>query len=268
MKLNASFYQQFDADLSRDVPAEGYGGWQQAQIEIAPEHTALVVMHVWEFGTPADYPGWYRCVEYIGRAQRICREVFGPLLTAVRRSGFNLVHVAGGSEYYKKYPGYKLVESLAGPEPKPDGVASDPALDRLHKLRGQRVFVGPHNEADVGRGFANLDFAPQARPLDDEPIAATSGQLLAWCRSRGINHLIYTGFAIDGCLLISPGGMIDMSRRGVMCSTIRQAVTAIENKETARQELAKQLALWRVGLLMGFVLELDDFIQALPAPGR
>lgn len=62
---------------------------------------------------------------------------------------------------------------------------------------------------------------------------------------------------------MSPGGMVDMSRYGVMCSTIREAVTAVENKETAREEREKQQALWRVAINSGFVFGLDDFIRAV-----
>src|SRR5690348_7998363 len=73
MKIAANYYQQFDADLRRSASGEGYGGWQRAEIEIG--RAALVVMHAWEAGTPAQYPGWYRAVEYIPRSQAICREV-------------------------------------------------------------------------------------------------------------------------------------------------------------------------------------------------
>lgn len=263
MKIRASYYQQFDADPSLDVPGEGYGGWQSSDIEIAPEHTAVVVMHAWEWATRETYPGWYRAVEYIPRAQRIYETVFPQLLAAVRASNLSVIHVAGGGDYYKKYPGHAKVMALDAPECRHEPVISDPAMDALRTLRAERVFVGRHNEADVARGFASNDFPAVARPLDHEPVAATSEQLFAVCKDAGINHLIYTGFAIDGCLLMSPGGMIDMSRHGMMCSAIRQAVTAIECKETARDELGKQIAMWRVGLLFGFVFELDDFLAAL-----
>ncbi len=62
---------------------------------------------------------------------------------------------------------------------------------------------------------------------------------------------------------MSPGGMLDMRRYGVICSTIRQAVTAVENRETARTEAGKELALWRVALAFGFVFELDDILRML-----
>jgi len=264
MKIRASYYQQFDADLKLDVPGEGYGGWRTAEIEISPEHTALVVMHAWDCGTPQEFPGWYRCVEYIPRANEICRAVFPRLLTAVRSSPLKLFHVVSHSGYYENYPGYKRAVKLAGPAPpEHEQAPTDPVIERLRQFRAENVFVGRHNQEDVDRGFKRLDFAPEAMPLGDEGIAATSEQLFALCKESGVSHLIYAGFAIDNCLLLSPGGMSDMSRRGIMCSTIRQAVTAVENKETARKELAKEIALWRVALLYGFVFDLEDFISAL-----
>jgi hypothetical protein len=82
-----------------------------------------------------------------------------------------------------------------------------------------------------------------------------------------VNHLVYIGFAINWCLLMSPGGMVDMGQHGVMCSAIREAVTAIENRETARGEREKEQALWRIALQWGFVFGLEDFtrmVRALP----
>ena len=62
LRLPAQLYRQFDADYARDVPGEGYGGWQTVDVELAPAHTALVVMHAWDCGDPAAYPGWRRAV--------------------------------------------------------------------------------------------------------------------------------------------------------------------------------------------------------------
>jgi hypothetical protein len=264
MLIRAHYYQQFDADPTLDVPAEAYGGWKTAVIELAPEHTAVVVMHAWDFGKPHEYPGWRRCVEYIPRAEAICRTVFPKLLTAVRTSGLKLFHVVSRGNYYKQYPGYKLAVELAGPEPEePERISPDPVLAKLKRFRAEHVFVGKHNEDDVRHGFERLDFAPEAKPYDNEPVAETGHQLFALCKHFDVNHLIYTGFAINWCLLLSPGGMHEMSSRGLMCSAIREAVTAVENKETARRELCKELALWRVALAFGFVFNLEDFLDAL-----
>ena len=259
----ANYYQQFDADYGRDVPAEGYGGWQRTEIELDLDHTALVSMHAWETGTRELYPGWYRAVEYIPRAQEICRTVYPRLLTAVRSAGATLFHVVGGGNYYQSLPGYRRAVALAGPPPPaPETVPADASLKKLQELRSQRVFVGPHNAADVQRGFAQLDFPTEARPVGDEGVAENGHQLLALCKHHGINHLVYFGFAINWCLFMSPGGMLEMSRHGIMCSAIRQATTAVENRDSARQQWAKELGLWRVALAWGFVFDVDDLVAA------
>jgi hypothetical protein len=182
----------------------------------------------------------------------------------VRSSELRLFHVVSSGGYYKDCAGYKMAVELAGPEPPPvERIEPDPVLKSLQEFRSEHVFVGKHNQEDVRRGFERLDFAREAKPLGDEPIADNDDQLFAVCRHFSVNHLIYAGFAINWCLLLSPGGMHDMIRRGIMCSAIRQAVTAVENKETAREELCKQIALWRVALAFGFVFDVDDFIAAL-----
>lgn len=264
--LPVSYYAQFDADFTRDVPAEGFGGWQQAEVEFSLRHTAVVLMHAWDTGTRDRYPGWHRAVEYIPRADQICQTVLPPLLAAVRASPLPLFHVVGGGDYYRRHPGYLHTARLAGPAPAPPAaVATDPSLERLRRFRRDQVFPGAANQQDVARGVTDLGFAAGAEPLAGEAIAEDSHQLLALCRQTGVNHLLYAGFAINWCLLLSPGGMAEMSRHGLMCSVLRQAVTAVENKETARHELAKELALWRIAVEFGFVVEVDELCAALNA---
>ncbi|MCC6443269.1 MAG: hypothetical protein IT210_07410 [Armatimonadetes bacterium] len=263
--LPASYYRQFDADYTRDIPGEGYGGWQKQRIEISREHTGVVVMHAWDVGTLEEYPGWYRAVEYIPRSYEICRSVLPPLLSAVRASGLKLFHVVGGGDYYEGYAGYRRAVELAGPEPESGfpQAESDPALQNLYRLKAECSFPGKHNQPDISWGAPGVVFPLEARPEGEEGIAENGQQLFALCRETGINHLIYAGFAINWCLLLSPGGMADMQKRGVMCSAFRQAVTAVENRETARRELCKELGLWRVALAFGFVFDVDDFIGAI-----
>ncbi len=264
INIPAGYYQQFDADYALETPGKGYGGWQRSEIKIDTDHTAFVVMHAWDTGSPEEYTGWYRAVEYFPRAEQICREVFPPLLQAIRSNGMKLFHVAGGGRYHENHPGYRAAVELAGPEPDPvESVERDPVYEELNRFRVERVFPGAGNTADIKRGFDRIDSAPQARPEPDEGVAENGHQLAALCRAHGINHLIYMGFAINWCLLMSPGGMLDMRRYGVICSTIRQAVTAVENRETAATEAAKELALWRVALAFGFVFEVKDVMEML-----
>lgn len=264
MKINAHYYQQFDADLGRAVPAEGYGGWKQGQIELNRGRTALVVMHAWDAGTAEAYPGWYRAVEYLPRAAKVTCEVFPAVLGAARASGFAVLHVVGGGDYYKNLPGYQRAVRLAGPSVACPKISKpDPVMDALHQFRSESVFVGAHNRGDCGKGFEKLDFPAEAKPVGDEGVAENAQQLFALCEAQGINHLIYMGFALNWCLLMSPGSMLEMSRHGVMCSAIRQGVTAVENKESARGELHKEEALWRTSLAFGFVFDDFEFVRAV-----
>jgi hypothetical protein len=262
--LPAHYYQQFDADFNQEIPAEAFHGWKKAPVEISLEHTAVVVMHAWDVGTRAQYPGWHRTVEFFSRSTEICRNVFPPLLNAIRSSGFQLFHVAVKGDYLQKYPGYQKAMKLAGPSPAPpETIETDPFLEKLKEFKEKNAGAGTHNLADIAKGFKKLDFPIEAKPKDHEGIAEDAHQLFALCKAAKVNHLIYAGFAINWCLFHSPGGMNDMRKRGLMCSAFRQAVTAVENKESAKAEWGKELALWRVAILHGFVFDVDDFIQAI-----
>lgn len=268
LRIRTNYYQHFSADFSLPVPEHGFGGWKTTELAFPAEHTGVVVMHAWDCGAYEQFPGWYCAVPYIPRAAETAKQVFPGLLEAVRKSPVPLMHVVGSGDYYKKRPGYLRAVELAGPTPPgPETIASDPARDELSQFRQANVFPGTQNIPDIQKGFARLDFDPYAMPLDSEFICENGHQLFAVCKKLGVNHLIYAGFAIDGCLLISPGGMVDMNQRGLMCSALRQATVAIENKESAATQSAKELALWRVALLFGFVFDVDDFTSGLKSLG-
>lgn len=253
----AWLYNQTDADPSLDVPGEGYTGWQRHTIDLSSQHTALVVMHAWAFGG-GPHPGVYRAVEYKVRSEPIARDVLPPLIEAVRAAPLRVYHVTSSHDYATQHPNYGLPRQ---PAEKVDG---DPCYDALRKLRGDCAFPGRANNADINAAFKHVDFPPGVEPHGDEPVCDNADALLAACKRDGVNHLIYTGFAINWCLLMSPGGMVDMARHGLLCSTIREATTAVENRESARTEAHKEEALWRIAMHFGFVFDLDAFVAALP----
>ena len=264
VKVSANYYEQFDADYDLDFPAEGMGGWQKQEIPLALERTALVVMHAWDIGDSDTYPGWFRACEEAPRTYEVCRVIFPRLLATVRASELKVFHVVAGGDYFKAYPGYKRAVDLAGPEAEPLPRAEpDPVLSELQQFRSDNVWVGAHNREDVRRGSPLRTFAKEAVPVEEEGVAENGHQLFALCRDAGVNHLIYAGFDLNLCLTSSPGGMHDMQKYGVMCSTIREATVACENKETARTELCKDIGLWYVALMFGFVFDLDDLLMAI-----
>jgi nicotinamidase-related amidase len=268
--IKTLYYQHHDADHSLDVPAEAFGGWKTGEVDVDLSHTALVVMHAWDPGTLETHAAWWRTVEYLPRAKKILEEVFPPLLNAVRNSPMKVFHVWSGRE--KRYTssiehrasdiGHRTSDIDArGAPSQTRSPIPDPRS--LTTWRSDHVFVGRHNVDEVNRCLVDLDIAPQAKPLPGEGVAINGEQLHALCREHGIEHLIYIGFAINWCLLMSPGGMVDMSRYGIICSTIPEAVTAVENKETAREQREKQQALWRVSLEFGFVFPSSELLAVI-----
>ena len=261
MRLKADYYQQFDADYDLDVPAEGYGGWQRAEVEIDARKTAVVVMHASKSGPREQFPGIYACCDEVPRAGHVTRTVFPPLLAAVRASELSLFHVVGGETFCRDYPGYRRAVELAGLEPTRPFIEKDPVYEKLDRFRRDNSFPGKHNLADCRASHAQAEFPAEAEPVGDEGIASSTHQLFALCLDAGVNHLIYAGFNVNWCILVSGGGIIDMSRRGLICSVFRQAVTGVENKETARREVGKELGLWRISLDYGLVFDVDDFVN-------
>jgi hypothetical protein len=261
-QIRTTYYRQGDADHSLEVPAEAFTGWEQARVEMDLDRTAVVVMHAYTIKHPADFPNIARTNEYSERADRIAADVFPPLLSAVRAAGIRLFHVVGAGNYYQHLPGFKHAAAIEKREPAPPVCAPDPTYLKLFQFHSVNTQPGFADADEHRRYCAALDFYPEARPVGDEGIARTSDQLFALCQEAGVNHLIYAGFCINWCLLLYGGGMADMyvRRRGMICSTFRQAVTAVENKETARHELMKEEALWRVATHFGFVFDVPDFI--------
>jgi len=260
------YYQHFGADYSLDVPAERFGGWHKAELPLCPAHTALCVMHAWDCPDRAQFPGLYSAVEYLPRAEEILRAKMPALLEAFRGAGMRVIHVESG-DYVHKYEEYRqTTRLLEGKLPKAKPLAA-PAADSTSKalrdFRAAHVHPGTQNRPDIEAAQAIRDIHPSVRPLPGEYMVTEADELQAVCALHGVNHLIYAGFAVNYCLLMSPAGMLDMSRRGFLCSAVKEATTAVECDFSAKDELAKQLALWNVALSFGFVYEQGDLERGL-----
>lgn len=266
LKVPAWLYQQFGADYSLDVPHEAYGGWQNVPTALPLERTALISMHLWQFPPREEIPGLYSGHPYIPDANRMVAEVYPPLLAAARAATMPIIHVVmGGHGYFLDLPGYKQTLAVAGAEPaRPAGALPDAeGADVIRALRTRQGYPGADNLPDIQRAHARVKFPDGALPAAGEYIAATTHQLNAVCRNLGVSHLIYMGFNTNWCLLVSPGGMVDMSRLGYVCSVIRDATNAVENKESARGEKHKEEALWRTSVGFGLVFDSAPLITAL-----
>jgi nicotinamidase-related amidase len=274
LSLKGEYYRHHPVDFSKGpLGALGMKGWAETvTIEAPLKETALVSMHAENIGLVPQIPyadkgplaGYMRWLEYEGRKMDILRDIYPRILAAARGAGLPVVHVSM-EDYGKKYPGYKKALQLSGPDPQL-ATPKAPGAGKLRPpddIKGKLVFGERYNdnrdEEHFGRFF---DFAEPAKPRDDEFVVETSHQLSSVLNAMGAWNLIYIGFAVNWCLWFSGGGMVDMSRLGYRCSCIREAVTAVENKESVRGEQHKEEALWRTSLMFGYVFTAEDFISA------
>jgi hypothetical protein len=103
------------------------------------------------------------------------------------------------------------------------------------------------------------------RPQGKDLVACHSWQLARLLHKRGIDHIIYCGYALDECLWFEPCGMCDMKRRGFFCSAVRGGCVAIETKESCVGEKNLEYALWKTCSVFGYVFELHELSSALRA---
>lgn len=274
LKLQGDYYRHHPVDFSLGaLGALGMKGWgETVEVEAPIGETALVSMHAENIGLVPEIPyadrgplsGYMRWLEYEGRKMDILRTEYPRILAAARGAGLAVVHVAMG-KYGRKYPGYARALKLSGPEP-PAASPRAPGTGRVRPPddRKEMLLFGEHyddnrDEEHFGRFF---DFAAAAKPEGEEYVVETSHQLSSVLHALGAWNLIYAGFAINWCLWFSGGGMVDMSRLGYRCSCLREAVTAVENRESVRGEAHKEEALWRTSLMFGYIFGAADFVSA------
>lgn len=257
----AYYYAQQGADIQAQYPAQSFGGWTKMHLPIDPKRVAVVVMHAWQMPSYQDCPGLYEHVEYISRADAIVQERFPGFLESVRKSGIRLIHVGAGFEpQLQEFPGYRRMIEKYPPTTTPKIEASKTleAMRELHWNLTATATASRHE--DIERSFAGRGFA--VRPLDHEEVVTHTNQLFALCREHGIEHLIYAGFAVNMCLIMSSCGLIDMSRHGLMCSVVGDLTTAVENKESIHTQSNREYGLWLFAVQSGYVFLSEDLKKA------
>lgn len=259
----AHLYIHQGADHSLPYPAEGYGGWTGVAVPLDPEKTAVLVMHAWEILPYSECPAIHRMCEYIPRAQEIMDTRFPDFLEAVRKSGVRLIHVGSATEKTLQFhPRYQELSRKYPPKEYPQVEKDQELLDFHWRLAS----CDESNEEGFWKSVRERDF--YIKPPADEDVVCTTQQLFELCREEGINHLIYTGFASNWCLLFNECGVIDMNRHGLLCSIVGDLTTAVENKESCRTQEHLKYSMWLFSNYNGFVFLADDLKRTLLCPEK
>jgi len=268
IELPVHFYRMYPINYQAKYPSDAMLGWGSDTINLDINKTALIVMHTWNLGLDdkLPWPPKERCLEkqmqsteWVKRYRKDVKQI-EEILNFARKHNMNICHIAGLEHYAEDYPAYRQNKAQAGPEPvRPEGAFHGTTWheDWLNRIYGQGFYK------QMKELHRRLDFASNVRPASGEGVCVTSHQLNHWLRKRGINNLIYTGFAINMCLWFSPCGMSDMMRYNYRSLCIEECVTTVEYKETAYELRNKESAMWRVSLMFGYVLKKDEFMSAV-----
>ena len=230
-------------------------GYEEETFELAVGQTALVGMHCWNIGCPdgtsADVNfcvgmGWPQAT---AEAARIMREVIRPAMDMARGIGMPVCHVESDwmDAQYAQVPSRRRRDRESFPE----------------GLQGEMLARAHGRDYLTNSPLARMRRAAVVSPVGDEPLVFYTDQLDEFLRERGIETLVYTGFATDMCVLEAEGGARAMLEKGYRCLLMRDATVGVETPESFEERLATRYGIhlfeWQVGYSTSFA----DFAYAM-----
>ena len=117
-----------------------------------------------------------------------------------------------------------------------------------------------HDLERAGRSIQRLNAGQP--PLEGEPMAYQTAQFDRMMRGRGIENLLYCGFAADMCILRAPGGLEPMTTYGYRRFMMRDGVVGLEFPDTIDEMLSTRWAVRYFESQRGLTLLSADFIRA------
>ena len=262
------FYRQYPADFTAGAQAaRGFHGWTSEVRELDLSRTALLLMHLPDAGLTPDTqwgpdcprPDLLGTVEWVPRTVDLCTRRLPPLVTAARQAGLQVVHVNFCvDDWQKECFARSLAEAGAPPPRDTDQAVAGPEGENRHTQDVFQLTKRPPGSPDHV-----ISFPDELRIHGNDLMVKESWMLHRLMKNRGINHLIYTGWALNWCLWFSYGGMSDMSRKGYRCSAVRGGCVAIENKESAATEGNLEYAYWQTSAMFGYLFDLAELTAAL-----
>jgi hypothetical protein len=158
----------------------------------------------------------------------------------------------------EKYPQYRRIVSRV---PEPPAV-SHPASDAGKEWRQDRI---TESLGEIySENTSKYDIAPELGCEAKDWIATTTRQAGALLREHGIWNILLTGFDTYGCIITSPGGVLDMSRLGYRCFIVAEATSTNETFETREEGQIREAALLTTELLgYSYTVRAGDLLAAI-----
>ena len=250
LTLNTRYYRPIPLDAA---------GYETEPVELDPRKTALIAMHCWNIGCPDGPPVDKNFFVGMGslesslEAGRIMQESIRPAMDAARSAGVLVCHVE--SEWIARHHPEAQVDADA-PPPEPQQPAVVPGWRKKMEDRF-------HGRDYMTRSpLAKMDRAEITRPLPGEPFVYQTAQLDRALRKRGIENLIYVGFATDMCVLRAPGGIEPMAPLEYRLFLVRDATIGVECPDMFADRVATRWAIRYFETHFGSTMLTNDFVAA------
>jgi len=246
--------------------------YETETFRLDPRKTAIVALHLWDIGSeggPAVDKNYFvgMGVEATTReADRIVREVIKPTIDAARRAGVLVCHVT--HEWIGRRD--PRAQKLADGETRETSITVSPGGGS----RGYEAAPGWRKrieERAYGKDF--LSQSPLARMSESgaidirpgEPYVYQTDLLRRILKERGIENIIYTGFATDMCVLRADGGIEPMAAESYRVFLMRDATIGVEFLDTFKERRSTEYAVRYFEVHFGNTLLSADFIKACSA---
>lgn len=122
------------------------------------------------------------------------------------------------------------------------------------------------NDIHVIHALHDREAHHDCRPIEGEPVIESKEDLDEYLKEKGIDTLLYAGFATNMCVIDRPVGIINMSRLGYEIILVKDCTTAVETPESTDGEWAWRETVNTVMRLWGSTTTLEDLDKALPGP--
>lgn len=243
-------------------------GYEEELLALPVDKTAFVGLHCWNIGCPDGPPidtgyaagmGW---PEATMESWRIMRDVIRPAMDLCREIGIPVYHVEP-DEFYVHYPD---VESRRTPESDEFARTLRRRSDRWNIQRAgefERIEARSGSENAQGSPVHRMKRAEIVSPQGDEPIVFYTSKLDEYLQVRGVDTIIYTGFATDMCILTSEGGGRPMVTAGYRCILMRDGTCGVESPDTFKEKLATRYGIFRFETAVGDSTTWEDFQTAV-----
>lgn len=273
IQLRHHYYRGYPPDFTAGrAAARTFLGWDAHLDGIDLDRSALILMHIPDSGLRPEV-AWrpdnpridlLGSAEWVPRTMEMVAKKLPPLVDAARQARLQIAHVTMGNWYSRDYPQRKRCVEEAGKAPAPENepLPPDPAGD-WQSRRFKRVFRVPPAAPGADMSIQETQFYPGLEPRDDDLVCSRTWEFHRLLSARGIDHLIYTGWALNWCLWFSECGMNDMDRLRYRLYAVRGACVAIENAESAEREGNLEYAYWMTAAKFGDIFELGELIAAL-----